>query len=442
MRTFVIFIFYGIELNNFYYSGFLNQMKKGTKIFIFTPHTNSEIINKLKETNCEIIYIKLQNRKSGIFEKYFLSIRRARLRIKGINPIGWQGNTREKKNMDYLIGNIFVYKIIHFIYQKVLLSKYINKELSTVFKKHQITDVIMQSYSSTQSIEIGVTANYSKVKTWLINWSWKDFYTNEYIPFKVNKLFTWNNEYKYLYNKFNKHINLSKIKAIGNPSFDIFHNYKPEKKLTYYSQKYNFDSSKKIILVTLINPKVFPNENVLLKKIFTQIEIKFNDVVFLVKPNPMDSNSDALKNEFENTNAIILDNLWFYMESLNFNCITNEAKTEWLDLLYYSIGTINIVSTVIIESLLMRKPVININYGNIDSETTFIQKFLKAPYYKKITQREDVLIANDITETVQHIQNILYQKVKVTEGLNKFLENNKNIIQRIISEIYKDNKYV
>lgn len=442
MRTFAIFIYYGIELNNFYYSGFLDQLKEKANIIILTPHTNLEIIKKLKETNFKIIYIKLQKHKAGFLEKFFLSSRRARLRINGINPFGWQGNTRKKKYSDYLIGNIFVYKIIHIVYQKIIFRKYFNKELSKVFKKNYITDVIMQSYSSAQSIEIGITSNHSKIKTWLINWSWKDFYTNEYLPFEINKFFTWNKEYKYLYSKFNKHINLGKIKAIGNPSFDVFDNYKPKKNLTYYSQKYNFDSTKKIIIITLINPKVFPNENELLKRIFEEIEIKFNDIVFLLKPNPMDSNSDALKNEFENINVILLENLWYYFEKLNFNCITFDAITEWLDLLFYSIGTINIASTIIIESLLMQKPVININFGNNVTETDFIQNFLNAPYYKKIILRNDVLVANNISEMVKYIQNISDNKVKVTENLNLFLENNKNVSQLIISEIYEDSIYM
>jgi hypothetical protein len=442
MRIFAIFIDYGIELNNFYYSGLINQLKEKAKIIIFTPHNNLEIINKLKETNCEIISIKLKNHKAGFIEKYFLSCRRARLRINGINPFGWQGNTREKKKSDYLIGNVLVYKTIQFVYHRIIVRKYFNKELSFLFKKHQISDVMMQAYSASQAIEIGVTTQQSKIKSWLFNWSWKDFYTNEYIPFNINKFFTWNNEYKYLYNKFNKHIDLCKIKAIGNLSFDVFHNYKPKKDLAYYCQKYNFHSSKKIIIVTLINPKVFPNENQLLKKLFVESEIKFSDVVFLVKPNPMDSNSDDLKKEFENSNVILLENLWFYHEKLNFNCYTHDAKAEWLDLLYYSIGTINIASTIMIESLLMQKPVININYGNDISETAFIQKFLKAPYYRNITQRDDVLVANNITEMLEHIQNIKNEKVKVTEGLNKFLENNNNVTQLIISEIYEDTIYM
>jgi len=430
-KKFALYLGLGIEANNFILSGFASKLKdKNTDVMALTNY-DSEILDSLLTSNnitkVNIKKFNLRTKKRNKIEDKFLSSRRANLRLNGITPIGWRGNFTKKRKKDYLIGNSLVYTFYKNKTIKENKKHYFCEKLSEFLKEQNITDIVLQAYSAPDVITLGITANKLGIKVWLMNWGWKDFYINEFIPFQVNGFFTWSEKYLKLYQKYNKHIESSVFYSFGNIGFDSFWNYTPKKDLEYYSNKYKLDKSKPIVLYTMINPDVYSKEIDIINVILDKYKDNNIDINLLLKPNPMDNDNkkfDFLLKSYENIS--VAENLWLYDKEHNFNLMTYKAKEEWMDLLYYCSFTMNIASTVTIESLIMNKPVLNIGFGASKKDNEHILAFGNSDYYKDLFLRDDVNLAKNTDELVNLTEIYLNfsskQKTKIADIL---VENSK-----------------
>jgi len=411
IRKFGVYISEGIEANNLLLSGLANMLQASTEVIVlvnYDSHVMDNLLNKLNIPKKNIASLELQKQTRSRLENFFFSVRRARLRIKGITPFLWLGNTvQNKRAKDYLIGNYFFYYLFRLLTFNKNESHYFNTGLADFIRKNNLTDIVMQSYSSRDCMSMAITAKKLGCKVWIFNWGWKDFYGNEFIPFIPNGFFTLSAKLKSLYLQFNSHLISANVYDFGSPGYDSLFNYKPRYEKTFYSQKYGFSLDKPIVLYTLVNPKVYADEDQIIDKVIESMRLDGLGVTVLLKPNPMDNDCTRfhrLRDKY--SDVIILDNLWLYDKRHNFNLITLEARTEWLDLLYYCDMTMNIPSTVTLESLIINKPVINIGFGYKKEHDAKILVFANAPYYSNLFNRNDVFLAKNFDEV-----NVLINKV-------------------------------
>lgn len=441
-QRFGLYLGLGIEANNFILSGFASKLKEeNINVIALTNYDSYILDNLLSEYSIDKINICKYNLKQKIrnkIEDKFLSSRRAKLRLNGITPIGWKGNFTKKRNKDYLIGNSLVYSYYKYKTLNENNEHYFDKSLAKFFKEQNITDIVLQSYSAPDVMTLGITANKIGIKVWLMNWGWKDFYINEFIPFSVNGFFTWSEKYLELYKKYNQHLKKGIFYSFGNIGFDSFWDYKPKKELKFYLEKYNLEENTPIVLYTMMNPDVYDKEINIIKSILDGYKDNSIDVSLLLKPNPMDN--DTRKFDFlfkEYNNLSVTENLWLYDKEHNFNLMTKEAKEEWMDLLYYCNFTMNVASTVTVESLIMKKPVLNIGFGASKKDNAHILAFGNSDYYKDLFLRDDVNLAKNLDEIYFYSKKYLKSKFKQMLKLNDFLVENNNATKNVVDIILK-----
>lgn len=441
-RNFALYFGLGIEANNFILSGFAQKLQETNDVIALTNY-DSEILDSLltssKISKINIKNFNLKNKKRNKIEDKFLGSRRAHLRLNGITPIGWRGNFTKKRKKDYLVGNSLVYAFYKNKTIKENSKHYFCKELSEFLKEQKITDIVLQAYSAPDVMTLGITANKIGVNIWLMNWGWKDFYINEFIPFQISGFFTWSEKYLKLYKAYNQHLNSTVFYSFGNIGFDRFWNYTPKKELEYYIKKYNLNRGRPIVLYTMINPDVYAKEINIIKAILDKYRDNNIDVNLLLKPNPMDNDTkkfDFLFKEYKNIS--VTENLWLYDKKHNFNLMTKEAKEEWMDLIYYSIFTMNVASTVTVESLIMKKPVLNIGFGADQEDNEHILAFGNSDYYKDLFLRDDVNLASNLAEVITYSKKYLKSQPKQKFKLDNFLVENSNATTDVINIILKD----
>jgi hypothetical protein len=441
-RHFGLFVHLGLEFRNFIHSGLSNELLNFAKASVLTYKPSDILKQELNNENIQIIQLPSQpfvSRTRRKYETWFLSIRRAVLRKKGNLIFRLMGEDTHLRVKDQIIGNKFFYWVFKKLAWKETHQYYFDQEIAKVIEEKQITDIVIQSYFTIENMVMAITAKKMGCKIWVVNWGWKDFYFHEYIPFKVDGLFTWSEALKQNYQKFNSHILPANILGVGNLSFDSLFNYEPNRPLSYYSTKYGFQENCKLILYTLVHPAFHANEQLIIQKIASQF--KENDshkpFVFLLKPNPMDKDLARIKGIEKKGEIIVLENLWVYDKENDFNMVTHEGQIEWLDLIYYSSLNISVASTVTAECLIMKTPVINILFEENDKPHVDFIRFYEAPFYQSCHQRSDVLFANTKEEVANFIHNLVDSPVDFMDispiinpngqSVSNFIEKVKNV---------------
>jgi hypothetical protein len=432
----------GIEMGNFILSGMANKLQeKGFEVVILTSQKNhffEEMLQRYGLKKIDIINLDLDIQTRSQIEGYFLSSRRARLRLNGYQTFAYWNETAKKRFKDYLIGNRLVYEIFRLLSFNAINKHYINEKVISFFEQEKFTDIFLQTYAMPQNMSLAINAKNNGLNVWLMNWGWKDFYINEWIPFKPKCFFVWSEKYKNLYLRYNTHLVSEDILIVGNPNFDSHFNYMPKYSKEYYEAKYSFGSHKKLFIYAMIHPDAYADENLIIEKLVKYLSENLPDIHLLLKPNPMDKNLERYNTLLlENKNVSMMENLWNFDKENDFNLITQEAKTEWLDMIYYSYGMLTIPSTVTIESLILRKPVISIGYGAKESDNRKILRFANAEFYKPLFERSDVLLSTKLDETISYILDVIDDKIVSNEDLNEFILDAGNATELVVDRVIK-----
>ena len=239
-KKIALYVSLGIEANNLIHSGLAKELNEFSDVDILTRYESdnlSSLANNnhlgLKLINGFGLFEQMRNK----FEGYFLATRRAKLRAKGISTFSLLSTVKSKNLKDYLIGGRFIYYPMFFINRIFLNRNYLNKKLLDFLIKNNYTDLIIQSYAAPDRVSMLVTAKAAGCNVWILNWGWKDFYINEFIPIKPDGLFTWSEKFKSLFVKFNPNLSNENTFALGNPSFQSLFQYSPTKSIDFYSKK-------------------------------------------------------------------------------------------------------------------------------------------------------------------------------------------------------------
>jgi hypothetical protein len=419
-RKIVLYVSLGIEIRNFIHSGLLEKLRDLGDCYVYSCKHSKVLEQVCNENDLSIKYIPMgdiirNTRIKG--EDKFLSSRRARLRINGIKTFQLLGESPDIRIKDYLIGNRIIYRIYQEKNAKAVYAYYFSTELEKYYHNYNITDIVFQGYSSPEILTAAITASRLNINIWVINWGWKDFYINEYLNFKPKGLFVWSQADKELYCRFNTKLDDSNVYVIGNLSYDKMCVSVEERSIQPYLEKYNIPEDAHIFIYTLLNPTVFPNEETIVAQLLRMCNCH-EKVFFLIKPNPMDPDWDRfyeLERKYDNVR--IMENMWVYDRENDFNMITTAGVKEWEDLLHFCTGTINVPSTVTIESLLCHKPVINPLYDGFNKVETEFLRLYNSSFYKRVHDRADVIATYTVNETLKTIKSIIDGEVRVQGSL-------------------------
>lgn len=405
-KKFAFIVNIGLEYRSFFITNLSNKLLKQNDIIVIKRDINNDLFYMyekeytFKTINLERKYFEKSRLK---IENIFQSIRRSRMKIKGFGTFkNYNAKSGEIFLKDILKGNLLVYCFFKFLTLKSIKKNYLDKSLQKVLLDNYITDVIISGYSSTSSINFAINSLSLNLNVWTFINSWKDFYINDFLPFQPNAYFMWSDAMKEDYILMNKHIHIDTMIPTGNAIFDRFYNAKPSRNREYYEEKYTINKDKKILLYTMLDPDRYESESKIISLIYKELEKKYkNTFVILVKKNPFDS-TKKIDNYFNGyQNISVLEHYSqrdkkndFFIQSIN-------GENEWIDLLYYSDIVLGAASTVALEAIMIKKPVITISFDEENNFSNFLFGLTQMNFYKKLLDREDVKVSKNIDDFLE-----------------------------------------
>lgn len=438
-RVFCLFVSLGIEVRNFVFSGLMDELKQLGDCVLFSCKESLLLDdlcykNGIKKVQIDT-YDEIRTTRAH-WESRFLSVRRARLRLNGIKTFQLWSESSNLRLKDFVIGNRMVYSLLEFMNDKNVLLYYYSDDLAKKYREEGVTDLFLQGYASCENMTAAITAEKLGIRIWVVNWGWKDFYINEYLHFKVAGFFTWSDHLKNMYCKFNSKLNHSNTWSVGNLSYEKYIDYKCVNEKKFYADKYKFNINDKIFVYTLLHPSIYSHEENIIGMLLENNSLR-KDVIILIKPNPMDSDWKRFYQLEEKYPACrVMENLWIYDKDTNFNMMTEEARVEWEDILYHCSGTINVPSTVTIESLLFNKPVINPLYNEANKIESEFLRLYESSFYKLVSDRKDVVKTLNTNETASVINEVLNRNLTVNTDLS-YICKTKDVLNTVL-KIVKD----
>lgn len=404
MKKIAFVVNYGVEYRNFFLSKLNQQLSLNNQTLIFCRKGIEVPIKEYIGIKAPVVsYGQIESKvKRGFWENIFLPIRKYRMELKGV---GTFKNYNDKKRDSYIrkliFGNFFAYNVVRFFSKKEIASNYVNTEINELYVKHQITDIFLANYSSVCSIAFATNALAKGIRVWLIINSWKDIYINDFIPFKPKGIFVWSDLMKNNYLDFNGHITRDLFYSVGNPVFDRFYKYTPNRDRAYYESKYNLKVNDEYIIYTMLDPKRYPSEIEvvdLLSKATINLSKDSSRLKIIIRKNPFD-NTEIVNHHFKANSCVIVAEHYSFRDEVKDVFVQSiEGETEWIDLLYYSKLNVGVASTVALESLILNKPVLTVSFNKNGLFCPELDKLNSAPFFKDLYNRDDVKLVKSIDE--------------------------------------------
>ncbi len=396
-----IFIQWGFhELRSTVLSGLASELNSKYEAVIYTFDKNSKLYQSyLEESGCSYKYLDkaLFDADVAKLDAFNQSVRKAYMRINGVGNFRNYEKPKDLSFKDYFKGNKLVWRLFSFLTRKVLAAKYKNKNLAQFFKQEGLTDILMVGYSNINNQVIAFSAQAVEIKVWSLVNSWKDLYTNDFVSFTPDGLLTWSENMARNYQDHNPHLE-KKVFTIGNPAFDVFFNFKPVHDMSFYELKYHIKPGANIFVYTMINPLVTQEEHLTIMLIYEALKLQINtNWHLLIRKNPL--HNDLKYPELGMLeNVSFMQHFWEWDANIDLAVQEKEGEREWYDMIYYSTCNISVASTVSMEFLLMKKPVINIGFNGTGKEDENLSRYSEAPYYKNLCNEPNVFIANTIEQ--------------------------------------------
>ncbi len=210
-------------------------------------------------------------------------------------------------------------------------------------------------------------------------------------------------ELKYFY----PNVKEASIKIVGTPQFEPYVIDKYDSSKSEFIQKFDLDSTKKIICYSCADVSIGKNDPIVIASIANAIRNKLitEDVQLIVRTSPAEDDSRFLtiKNNFPEIKwnvpkwQLTRSN---HAESWSQRIPLDEDIKDLRGLLMYSDLNINMCSTMSLDFMIFDKPVINTVFGNKENGLYDDQLFLNYDHYKKVVESGAVVIAKTEEELI------------------------------------------
>lgn len=400
------------EIKKYIHNGFAEKLKQQVDIIWFAIDKGNQTFDDyFKQTGCPMVYYSPDTFKMGLTktEQRNHRIRLAWMKKRNMGVFHNYKNLSNRQWLDNWMGWNWIKKGYE---QKTLTEVeqvYEHQELAIDFKRYGITDVLSTGYSSAFAKCFMVTAYHKGIKThYLVN-SWKDLYTNNFIPFRfLNTLFVWNEEMKTKYLDHMPYLRNTTICCSGNPTFDAILQHQPKFTKAYYAHKYNLQLNAHWFLYTLMPPGLVNDELETVKLLCETLLKRYseNEIEVIIRRNPNHTAADFVHEKLP-SNAHLAEHFCSYDASADMIVQSAEGETEWLDLLHYAYANFSVPSTVTLEFSLLNKAVINIRFNPQGEQDHRVTQHFEAGFYRNLFDHKTVWRVNHQHELLPVLKEVL-----------------------------------
>lgn len=398
------------EIKKYIHSGFAQKLSENFNIVWLAIDKGNEDFDKyFRNTGFPLVYFSIKDfpEINSKVEAINQSVRRNWMKYKNLGLFHNYRNVGKKNLKSILIGSDLIKKFYENKTLKEINKIYTNDLLEETFIKYNINNLFSTSYASAFSKYAYFTARLLNIKTWYLVNSWKDLYTNNFLPFDfLDGIFVWSEQMKNDYIYHMPYLKPEKIIVSGNPTFDVLKNSRPVNTRSFYAKKYRIPENADWLLYTMMPPGLVNDEIETIILVAKEILKNFTpeEKVLIIRKNPNHSLNDFTEVNLPK-NAVLAQHFCTFDNKNDMIVQTPEGEQEWIDLLHHCSMNLSVPSTVTLEFLTLNKPVINIGFGPDGNPDPRLNQHLEAGFYKPIFK-------NNLVDKVLYIKELNY-KIKL-----------------------------
>jgi hypothetical protein len=398
LKNIALYIRHGVEVRYFLLSGLADQLKKENNVYLVCDDITSENFKGyLNIYNFKILNIPKFEPNKITYEKYVRSFTNARKRVKNKETYSHFGSiNKEPKWFDWIFKFDLINKAIEKIIINLFESSYQNKLVKSFLIENKIDKIYYLEYNDSKIKTIANTANNIGIENFILINTLKTIFINDFITFKISKLFSWNEQQNKLFIEANTNKKINVFVSKGSP----YHCFLRTVDLDNQNKvkiKYNLPKNRKIILYSLINEKVYENEYLIIEKINNLINECFEveKPLLLIRRNPFEENTEILEKLKHLNNVVVMDHFWERNAEKEWTLQSYQGELEWRAILQIASLSMNIPSMATIDSLMCGTPVLNIGFDENGGVNNKLNHIIFSPFNLEFEKSEFVSTVYD-----------------------------------------------
>ncbi len=317
--TIFITIERGLVARNILMNDFYRKLKEKYKIFIFTPlFKDQEFIDKFGGENVQ--FLELKKHKLTRFEAFICALHKGLVynpTVKIKSRYGLSSKHKQKRNLKKIFKNYFEQ-----IFLGLLLSefKFLRDWLKIIdrliykknyykkhFDKYKPEAVFLTNISFDDEIYLLRAARANKVLNFGMTKSWDNFSKVSFRD-KVDKLIVWSDYMKdeaIIFQNYKR----KNIEIIGVPQFDIYSKIKNDYEKEDFTEIYNLDKNKKIILFGQGGPLLSPDDPYIVRILRDWIIKNQRNYQILIRPHLAHKQSADVFKDLIDDEIVFIDSI-------------------------------------------------------------------------------------------------------------------------------------
>lgn len=399
------------EVKKYIHSGFAEKLASEFELVWFIlDKKNPEMDTYFRSTGYPVIYYQPENMQRPIHfcETCNDVVRRSWMRNQDAGLFHNYKRVAASNWKDKLLGFRFLKHALECKALWIVQRRYYHEQLALDFKKYNVQKVLSTGYGSTFAKFFYTTAHHLNIPAYHIVNSWKDLYTNSFIGFDfLKKIFVWSEDMKLQYRQQMPYLKTTTLVPTGNPTFDACITHQPKAR-EVYCNKYNLHPNAHWVLYTMMPPGLVNDEWETIMTVAAEID-KFytaDQVKLIVRKNPNHTAEDFTKVLLPN-NVVVADHFCTYDAVTDMIIQSEEGEKEWLDLLHHATLNLSVPSTVTMEFLTLKKPVINIGFDATGNQDERVRQHFDAGFYRNLFDKEHVYRATNIEALIPCLRRAL-----------------------------------
>ena len=462
MKKIGVVITDGVGFRNFILSDFIKEAKNTfDKVIIFSCLPKS--VYESYHLDCEIIELEVFKEK---FQTWFFrkakEVTHLQLHAKG--NFGIQDNlriTKSKANNPQGIATRLLHRFSKKINSEKWILKYnnwqqltfksnpITKNYLDLLKDHNINLLFFTHQRPPYVAPLIYAAEQLKIKTVAFIFSWDNLASKGRMAGNFDYYLVWSDLMKQELLHFYQSVKSNQVEVVGTPQFEpyILDRYGMSKESFF--QRFNLDSNLPTLLFSCGDVSTSKNDPLYIETIANAIKnnqlIKKVNLLIRTSPAEEPTRFESLSKKY----PFISWNypLWKqarsnHQETWSQRIPSVEDVTDLKAVLQYCEISINMLSTMSLDSMLFNKPVINVVFGNENNGLYNDQRFLKYAHIENLIKSSAVAIAKNEEELISAINQCIqipnYKLKQQKELLNLQIGKPLNGTSKRISETLRN----
>jgi hypothetical protein len=426
----------GVGYRNFILSDFIGEAKKEFDEVVIFSCLPKEVYSEFN-LNCSIVELDVfeENFRTWFFRKA-KEVTHLQLHAKG--NFGIQDNLRatySKTNNPRGVVTRFLHKWSKKVHSEKWILRY-NRLQQQTFKKNPITSdykQLLKEYNINMLFfthqrppyiaPLVYAAEQLEVKTTAFIFSWDNLASKGRMAGNFDYYLVWSDLMQRELLHFYSSIKANQVEVVGTPQFEPYtlDRYGMTKK--EFFQRFDLEESKQTILFSCGDVSTSPNDPLYIETIAKAIENKeiIKEVNLLVRTSPAEEPkrfaSLSEKYPFIRWNYPLWNQARSqHQESWSQRIPSVQDVSDLKAVLSYSDVSVNMLSTMSLDTMLFDKPVINTVFGNSENGLANDQRFLNYAHIEKVVESNAVAIAKNKEELVAALNKSLeFSDYKIKE---------------------------